>query len=59
MGGKQLFMDYKQTQRNEPFRIFLSDFYDEIKDEQYLFNAKNLSDVSHDSTELFRIIESE
>ncbi|MDC0225488.1 HAD-IIIC family phosphatase [Gammaproteobacteria bacterium] len=57
MGIQKLFLDYKETQRNEPFRMFLSDFYDEIEDKKYLFNEKKLSAVSQDSTELFKIVE--
>jgi FkbH-like protein len=50
---EEISMDYLATDRNEPFRIFLSNFFEEIKNGHYSFNEKLISDTYPNINELF------
>ena len=55
MGVEEISMNYLATERNEPFRLFLLKFFDEIQDKQYKFNSKLLSDIFPNNEKLFTI----
>ena len=50
---EEISMDYLATDRNEPFRLFLSKFFEEIQDGQYSLNEKLISGIYPNIEELF------
>ena len=54
-GIESLSIDYKETERNEPFRLFLSKFFAKVENGKYTFTSKSITNRYPDAKQLFQI----
>lgn len=54
-GIEFLTIDYKKTDRNEPFRLFLSRFFTKVKSGKYTLTSQIISESYPDANQLFKV----
>ena len=54
-GIEFLTIDYKKTDRNEPFRLFLSRFFTKVKSGKYTLTSQIITESYPDANQLFKV----